>query len=369
MKKIFGILLLCVFIISCNEDKQSKLEKLEKQRDELSEKINKLKKELNSKKIIADNFIYVKAEKVQNRIFKHFIEIQGNVESDNNIFVPAQSPGVIQRIYVNRGDKVTKGQILAEQDASIILNGIEEVKTGLELATIIYEKQKRLWEKEIGSEIKYLQAKTQKESLEKKLQTLNEQYKLTKIISPIDGTIDEIAIKKGEAAAPGFGAIRVVQLTKLKVKAYLSENYITNIKKNDSVKIFIPSINKYFSTTIFAVSQVIDPDNRTFNIEISVPDNIKDIKPNMLAILTINDYTNPEALVVPVNVVQNSGGEIFLFVAKKNKKNWIAKKRIVKTGKYYNNKLEITENLNNGENVIIFGYQDLADGQIVSIVK
>jgi len=370
-KRKFLALFIIFFIISCgSRDKQAQLERLEKQKDELTEKINKLKAEIakqGSPTHLNERTAHVNIAQVNPELFKHYIEVQGKIESDNNILVPAQSTGIVKKIYVDKGNKISRGQLLAELDGAVIESSIAEIKNSLELATTIYERQQRLWNKNIGTEIEYLQAKNNKENLEKKLQTLNEQYKLTKINSPISGTVDEVFIKEGEAASASFGAIRIVQLTNLKITAALSENYILQVKKGDIVKVYIPVLQKKFNLKIDAVSQVIDPRNRTFSIEMKIPKDEKVFKPNMLAILTINDYTNPEALTIPQKIVQKTSGEQFIFVATKENDNWLAQKRNVELGKYYGDKVEIIGGLNRGEYVVIFGFQNLADGQRIAV--
>jgi membrane fusion protein (multidrug efflux system) len=308
---------------------------------------------------------------VRSRMFKHYIQVQGTVESDNNIFIPPQASGVVEKIYVKEGDKVVKGQLLAELDGAVYESNIAELENSLKLATTIFERQQRLWDKKIGSEIQYLQAKNNKEGLEKKLETVKEQYKLTKLTAPINGTVDEVRIKEGEAAAAGIGAIRIVQLSALKIKAKLSENYISQVRKGDIVDVYIPTIDLRFKQVINAVSQVIDPQNRTFDIELKIHEISNEIKPNMLAVLTINDYSNPEALTVPVNILQKTGEDFFLFVA--NNKDgsegnqWIAERRNVVPGKSQSDRFEITKGLKAGEQVVVFGYQDLADGQTLML--
>jgi len=368
--KILAILLIFILISCGRGDKQTQLAELEKQRDELNEQIERLKAEIGTQDGTVQfegKTAYVRVMEVNPGLFKHHIKVQGTIESDNNIFVPPQAPGVVRRIYVNEGDQVTKGQLLAELDGAVYEKTIAEIESGLELATTIFERQERLWNKKIGSEIAYLQAKSNKESLEKRLETVNEQYRMTKITTPISGTVDQIMIKEGEAAAAGFGAIRIVQLTDLKIEAFLSDNYISQIKKDDAVGVYIPVLEKEFELTIAAVSQVIDPKNRTFGIEIKIPGSESEIKPNMLAVLTINDYSNPEAITVPINVVQKTNGEQFLFTATKEGDKLTAHKRVVKTGKYYGEKIEITEGITQGENVVVFGFQDLADGQNIAL--
>jgi len=311
----------------------------------------------------------VKISQVEKERFQHFVQVQGTVESDNNVLIAPQSSGVVKKIYVNAGNKVTKGQLLAELDGSILESSIAEVENGLKLAETIFERQQRLWNKNIGSEIEFLQAKNNKEGLEKRLVTLKEQYKLTKIFTPLSGTVDEVLIKEGEMAVAGLGAVRVVQLSNLKIKVDLSEIYISRIKKNDLVHVKIPVIGREFDLRVDAVSQVIDPQNRTFQIEMKIPKSEIGIKPNMLSVLTINDYTNDEALIVPLNIVQETGQEQFVFVAEQINGDWIARRRSVKTGNSYIDRAEISSGIQEGEYVVTFGYQNLADGQNLAVVS
>jgi RND family efflux transporter MFP subunit len=371
--KLLTLIIVGLLFASCGKnDKVAQLEALKAERDKLNEEISKLEKEIQSdgdSETTDKKLINVKIKEIVPSVFNHYINVQGNTESDFNIFIPAENQGIVKKIYVEEGDRVKKGQLLAELDGAIYEKGIEELKTALDLATTVYERQKRLWDQQIGSEIQFLQAKNQKEGLEKKLATTMEQYQLTKITSPISGTVDEIAIKEGEAAIPGFGAIRVVQLSSLKVTAQISEAYIDDVKRKDIVTVSMPNINKSFDQQISSVSQVINPDNRTFSIEVKVPSSERDIKPNMLVELKINDYKNEDAIVVPINILQNTGEEYFAFVAEKNGKEWIARKRKVQMGKYFEDNMEVIDGLQAGDQIIVVGYQDLADGQKIQIAN
>jgi RND family efflux transporter MFP subunit len=368
--KLFIPVLIVMLISACGpRDNQSRLARLEAQREALNVEIEQLKAEIAGETVVAPKEIlaYVHAVEVQSSLFQHYIQVQGNLESDNNILIPAQFNGVVKKIHVQQGDRVDKGQLLAELDGAILESNIDELTHGLELMTTIYERQERLWKKNIGSEIEYLQAKNDKENLEKKMETLNEQYKLTKILAPINGTVDDVMIKEGEMAAAGYGTIRIVQLSRLKIRASLSENFISSVSKNYPVKVQIPVLGREMELKIDAVSQVIDPNNRTFQIEIKIPARERNLKPNMLAVVTINDYTNAEALAVPQNIVQDTGTDHFLFVAEKQNDEWIAHRRTVTLGENYADRVEILEGLDAGEFVITFGFQALADGQTVSI--
>jgi RND family efflux transporter MFP subunit len=372
-RKYLALLGTGLILAACGpRSEEAQLVRLERQRDALTEEIEILKQEIAQKArpgVKREKLMNVKISQVEKGRFQHFIRVQGIVESDNNVLIASQSSGIVKKIHVNAGNKVTKGQLLAELDGSILESSIAEVENGLKLAETIFERQQRLWDKNIGSEIEFLQAKNNKVGLERRLATLKEQYKLTKIFTPLSGTVDEILIKEGEMAAAGMGAVRVVQLSNLKIKVDLSEVYISSIEINDLVHAKIPATGREFDLSVDAVSQVIDPENRTFQIEMKVPKSEVGIKPNMLSVLTINDYTNDEALIVPLNIVQETGQEQFIFVAEQINGEWIARRRSVKTGNSYIDRAEISSGLQEGEYVVTFGYQNLAGGQKLAVVS
>ncbi|MFC2165872.1 efflux RND transporter periplasmic adaptor subunit [Acidobacteriota bacterium] len=374
MKQIQFLAILSIFLLaSCApKDKQARLQKLERQRDSLNQQIEKLRTDIageGGSEIKNERIVYVAIQQVNLSLFKHFIKVQGTVESDNNILIPAQTSGLVEKIHVAEGNTVSRGQLLAELDGAILERSIAEVENSLDLAQTIFERQERLWKKNIGSEIDYLRAKNNKGNLEKKLETLHEQHKLTKITSPISGTVDNIMIKEGEMAAAGRGTIRIVQLSQLKITASVSENYISHVHSNDIVHVAVPVIGREYDLTIDAVSQVIDPDNRTFEIEISIPSKEKDLKPNMLSVVTINDYSNPQALVVPQNIIQKTGTQKFMFAALEKDGQWTAQKRIIQAGIDNGDTIEVKEGIEEGDFIITFGFQNLADGQRISVEK
>lgn len=375
MKKCKYVVLLVTGLIlaACGPpSEEAQLARLERQREDLTQKIEKLKQEIAQKAnpgAKREKVMNVEISPVEKGIFRHFIQVQGTVESDNNVLVSPQSSGIVKKIHVQAGNRITRGQLLVELDGAILESSIAEVENGLMLANTIFERQQRLWNKNIGSEIEFLQAKNNKEGLEKRLATLEEQYKMTKIFAPLSGTVDEVLIKEGEMAVAGMGAVRIVQLSNLKIKVNLSEIYISRIEKNDLVHVYIPVVGREFDLRVNAVSQVIDPNNRTFQIEMKIPQSEVGIKPNMLSVLTINDYTNQEALVVPLNIVQETGQEQFIFVAEPIDGDWISRRRSVKTGYSYNDRTEVLSGLQEGEHVVTFGYQNLADGQKLAVVS
>jgi len=211
MKKTTILIILGAFLLTaCGpRDKQSQLQKMERQRDALNEKIEQLRAEMaqstSGRPQAREQLMYVTVSEIKPEVFQHYIKVQGAVESDNNILIPAQSSGIVKKILVDEGDRVTKGQLLAELDGAIYESSIAEMENALDLAITIFERRKRLWDKNIGSEIEFLQAKNNKENLEKRLETLHEQYQMTKITSPINGNVDDVLIKEGEMAAAGRG--------------------------------------------------------------------------------------------------------------------------------------------------------------------
>jgi RND family efflux transporter MFP subunit len=371
-RNIILLTLITLFIYACSGTPAGdieQLQKLKKQRSALDEQIRELEKKILSEGGAVDSkqkIPTVMGQRMVPDTFRHFIEARGLVESDNNIFVPALRPLVVTKILVREGDHVTKGQLLAELNNESITQTIKEIKNGLELATTMYERQKTLYEKNIGTEVQYLQAKTKMEDLKIKLKNAQTELENTKIYAPIDGIVDLIDIKKGEVAIPNKGAIRISNLSGQTVKAEISENYITSIHKGSRIKVYFPVIDLTVNAKISAVSQVINPNNRTFDIKVDLPDN-KKISPNMLAILTINDYTNTEAFVLPVNALQRDESGSYIYVARRENNRWIAGLRDVKTGKYSKDKVEITDGLTQGDVVITFGFNNISAGKPVNV--
>jgi membrane fusion protein (multidrug efflux system) len=355
----FGLLILA----SCNHpaDKKSELADLKKQRDELNMKIASIETVLSAGDTTAKNKIpMVSAVAITPGIFRNYVEIQGRIDADENISLSPQMGGAITKINVKAGDEVTRGEILAEVDNKIIQQGIAELQNSLDLAKTMYDKQKNLWDQKIGTEVQYLGAKNQKESLEKKMGTLQDQLELSRIVSPINGTVDAMDLRLGQMAAPGMPGIRVVNFDNLKVKGEVSEAFAGKIKKGDVVDIIFPDMGDSIQGKIDFAAKVISPMNRTFTVQINL-DHKKEYHPNMIAILKIVDYVNPKALVVPVNTIQHAEEGDFVIVADKNK----AHKVKVKAGHIYNGNAEITEGLKEGDKIILKGFQELNEGEEV----
>ncbi|WP_420152938.1 efflux RND transporter periplasmic adaptor subunit, partial [Siphonobacter sp.] len=302
---------------------------------------------------------------LQPSTFEHLIEVQGTVDAKNNVQVSPQASGVIKAIYVKEGDAVAVGTPLAKIDDAILRESVEETKNQLSLASTLYEKQKRLWDQQIGTEIQYLQAKNNKEALEKRIATLQVQLNQSKVTSPIAGTVDQVDGKVGMMATPGVSILRVVNLSSLKVMAKVADTYAANIRRGDAVTIKLPDLNKEMKAKLSFVATTVDPLSRTFTIEATLPPS-KELKPNMLAQVLINDVTKTNALVIDQNLIQNTENGQIVYVATSEGNRKVAKARPVKTGLSYNGKIEITEGLQAGDALITVGYQELTDGQAVS---
>lgn len=377
MKKIAIIPVIIMFLASCSSNsEQDKLKELKQQRNDLQTELEKVNQQITEfENNILDeggtltqrNITEVKISPAAVDTFNHFVSSQGEVISDNNIFVPVESPGVVNEVYVDEGDDVSKGQKIAQIDASIIKKQIDELKNGLEFATDVFQRRKRLWDKNIGSEIEYLQAKNQKEDLEKKLATTMEQLDKLTIKAPIAGTVDEVFLKEGEMAPAGFQAARILQLSDMNIKAELSESYINKIKKGN--KVVVKPINgfKEYTSEVITVAKAINDRSRTFTVEIALPGDNDQWTPNMITSLEILNYTNEQAITVPVNVIQKTQNKQFLFVAQQNGDKWVASKKWIETGLSYNNRTEIISGLKADDKVITAGYQGLSDGVEISV--
>jgi RND family efflux transporter MFP subunit len=373
MKKALLLITVIGLLASCgssetSDKKQTQLEELKKQQAELAIKIKDLEAAIAAEGKTADNTKYknVVITDAAVKSFAHYLDIQGKIDAEENITISAKMPATVTKILVKAGKQVRTGELLAELDNSAILAGIEELKTGMQLANTLYEKQKSLWDQKIGTEVQYLQAKSQKESLDKKLASLYEQLDMTKIKSPINGTIDEVILRIGQATAPGAPGIRIVNMGTLKAKAEVAEAYAGRIKEGNEVKISFPDTKKEILARVTYSGKVINAMNRSFTVEAALDAN-QDLHPNMLAVLKIADYRNDSAIVVPINTVQNSEDGQFVMVAKQNGKKFTAERRTVKQGLSYNGNVEILSGLNTGDKVITTGYQDLNQGDALLI--
>ncbi|MBK0403351.1 efflux RND transporter periplasmic adaptor subunit [Adhaeribacter sp. BT258] len=375
MKKPITILSLAIIVAfsACNSgggDKTAQLDQLKKEQAEIEAKIATLEGELKiagKGTELTEKPVPVNVLEVKPQAFKHYLEVQGKVDFNQNVMVSAKVPGVLTSVRVNRGDRVSKGQTLATIDASVLDLSIAELQSSVELARTVFNKQKNLWDQKIGTEIQYLTAKNNKESLENKLATLKEQRDQYNIKAPISGLVDEVLPKSGEAVAPGVGIIRVVNPAGTKIVADISESYAAKIRKGDEAVVFFPDLNKEIPATVRVVGTAINPNNRAFTIELGLK-NTQDVKlnPNMIAVVRINDYSQESAMVLPVNLIQKDETSSYVYVVEQQGEKKIAKRRPVTTGQSYKDKIEVLSGVSENDKVISSGYQNLNEGQPVA---
>jgi multidrug efflux pump subunit AcrA (membrane-fusion protein) len=339
------------------EAKKTQLISLNTQAEEIKTQIEALEKEIAKldTSVIARKPKLVAVETISKGDFSHFLDIQGAVESENNVAVQPGMPGVVTQVYVKEGDNVSVGQLLAEVDNRAIKESLAQIEINIDFAKTTFEKQERLWKQKIGSEIQYLQAKTQYESLQKSLSSLRAQIDMSRIKSPIAGSIDQVNIKVGEYAAPGIGgAFNVVNFNKIQL--------------GNLVKIRLNDINETIDGKISFVSKVVNTMTRTFIIEIAIGKTENNVRPNMLANISINDENLNDVISINSNLVQkDSNDNPYVLVAKGGKGNLIAQKLMIKTGAAYGDKIVIVEGLNANDQLITSGYQEVVDGQPVTL--
>jgi membrane fusion protein, multidrug efflux system len=363
-------IIILFFVFSCSYDKQTQLTKLKQQQTDIAEKISNLENELESSQkglLNPEKFKFVGLKDVKTGIFDHYIRVQGKLDGDQNAAVFAEAPGTVSAKYADVGQKVVKGQVLAQIDDQQYRSQMESLETQYKFASDMLDKQKRLWDQKIGSEVQYLQSKTTKESLERQISSLNQQVEKFKIKSPIDGTIEECNIKVGGVVSPDprSAAYRVVAFKNLKVSAEVSEAYSARVQIGDKLVVLFPDINKQIETKVDFVSKYINPVNRTFIIETKISKDIQDMKANMVAIIQINDYHSDNSILVPINVIQTDLTGSYVYVEHPKDKFNAAYKQPVVIGNTYNGVAEILKGLTVGDKIISAGYQELIDGEYI----
>lgn len=395
MQKIFTILVLAasVTLASCGAgsteansgaaaEQKAKLAELKKQKDGIDAEIAKLEAEiakLDPASAKPDNAKLVALTAVAPETFTHYIDLQGKIESENISFVtPRGGGGQVKAVYIKRGDVVKKGQLILKLDdalqrQSVIAaeQGLETLKTQLSFAKTLYQKQKNLWEQNIGTEVQLITAKNNVETLENQLKSAEEQVKLnreqlafTSIYSDVSGVAEDVNIRVGEIFA-GPGQIKIVNTSNLKVTTEVPENYIDRVNNGTKLKVTLPDINKTIEAKISVSGKIINPISRSFFIEARMP-NDKDFRPNQIAMVQIQDYTINNAITVPVNTLQNDEKGKYVMVAVKENGKMIAKKKVVIVGEFYGDKLEVKSGLQTGDMIITEGYQSLYDGQVIT---
>ncbi len=369
MKHLF-IPAFALLIAACSSpatgDKKAQLDSLKKVYSDVGEKIKVLEAEVAAMDTTSvEKIIPVAVTEAKPQLFVHYLDIQGKVDADENITISSKMPGSITKINVEAGDDVKAGQLLAETDNAAMLKGLEELKTGLSFATDVFNKQKKLWDQKIGSEIQFLTAKNTKEGLEQKLSTLNEQIEMTYIKSPINGTVDEVYFKIGQTVSPGYPAVRIVNTSSLKAKAEVAEGFAAKVKKGNEVQIAFPDLQKEITSTLSFVARAINTNTRTFTVSADLPSQ-EEFHPNMVAVLKVVDFKTDSAFVVPLNIIQNSEEGTYIMVASDENGKMVARKKVINVGHTYRGQAQILSGISAGDKIITTGFQGLNNGELIS---
>jgi len=377
MKKKYLIFLSLVLITSCGEAKKESVNLLKlkteknsliKQIDSLSEILNSV--ELNISKLDTNKRLpSVTVFNAKEKLFQHFIEVQGTVEADQSVELYPENSGSITNIYVKEGQKVYKGQTLIQIDNSVLKSSIVELETQFELAKTTFERQKRLWDQNIGSEIQFLQAKAQKEGLENSLESLKAQEKKLKISAPFSGTIDEMFAKIGGLAAPMIPAVRLVNLNQIHVESEVTETYLKYIRMGTQVELFFPSIGKNVSANVSQVGNYINPNNRSFKVRIDINNQNNELKANLLADIKINDFKET-GIVIPAKLIQKDReGKQYVYTVIKDKENYLCKKNYIKAGMTYESDAFIIEGIQKDDLIVDKGSRLIKANEMVILVQ
>ncbi len=388
MKKILTILSISLLIISCGGNDNKSIEKIIEQGD--LEALRTKRTEIVAKQqSVADQLKQIDQAiatldtvkklplvtviKAKDTVFNHYLELQGNVETKQNIVLYPEMSGILTRIYVDEGQNVRKGQLLARIDDGGLSQQLSQIEVQAQLAKTTFDRQKRLWEQKIGSEIQYLEAKTNYEAQKNAVDQIKRQLAKTTINAPFSGVIDDIITEQGSVVSAGQNQIiRIVNLNDMYIETEVPERYISNITNGKKVEVYFPVLNKTIETKVRQVGNYINPNNRSFMVEVGIPSNGGIIKPNLTAKVKINDYTNDKAILIPQSIIsENAEGDQYTYVTSdKDAENIAEAKRvIVRTGKTQGDLIEITGGINNGDAIISEGARSVKDGQKVKILN
>ena len=375
MKKLFIIVPVAALLWACGgRSAKTEVSQLMAEKDSLTaiyreagKRLKEIEKELDD--LNGDRKLtLVSTVAVSEGTFSHYFDVHGVVEANKNAQLFAETPGVIKKIYVQKGQQVGAGQLLLEIDAEIIDKNIAEVQTSLELATELYNRQEKLWKEKIGSEVQYLEAKNRKEGLENSLRTLQAQKEKAKVRAPFAGVIDEVFPKEGEMAGMQMPLFRLVNMDKVYVKCDISESYVMTIKQGTDVEVYFPSFGQTVKAKISRTGQYINPNNRTFQVEIDLMNLTQAIKPNLLATVKVKDFEQENALTIPSRLLQQStDGRDFVYVARAEGNEVKVQKVFVKAGLSHDQNTFIIEGLEAGDMLVDRGSRSIKDGQEVRI--
>ena len=374
MKKIIVITALSIAVLACSKKEddatvdqlisKKNVAELQAKKATLQADLSKIDEALAKLDVKKEEALVTTAT-LKDTVFNHYLEVQGNVNTKENIVVQPEFSGTLTALYVKAGQRVTKGQMLGKIDDAGMGQQLASIENQYALAKTTFERQKNLWDKKIGSEIQFLQAQAQMISAQKAVAQMRAQLAKTLIRAPFSGTIDDVFVERGQVVAPNpQGLMRIVNLSNMYVSTTVPETYIGKLKPGTEVAVFLTSLGKTYKGKVRQVANFINPNNRSFGIEVSVPNPDNLLRPNQVAKLKIIDYTVNNAIVVPTNVVQEDGEhQKFVYIATQvNGKTGIAKKVLVKVGKSSNNVTEILSGLAANDVIITEGVNNIAEG-------
>jgi RND family efflux transporter MFP subunit len=384
MKKILSLSLIALSLYSCG-DKSTKqvkeviatndLKQIQEKRDQVHQDYEKLAAQmatLDAAIIKLDDtkrYPLVKTLTVKDSAFTHYIEVQGNIDTKENILIYPEYSGVLTQLNVKSGQKVSKGQVLARIDDGGMSAQVAQAQAKLALDKTTFDRQQNLWNQKIGSEIQYLQTQTAYQSQQKAVKQMQAQLAKTVIRAPFSGTIDEVIIERGQVVAPGEELFRIVNLGNMYVTANVPENYLDKLKLGATVEVYLNAIGKTYKGKVRQVGTFINPNNRTFGIEIALPNPDNLLRPNQVAVLKIEDYINKNALLIPENIItENATKEKLVFVITNEKEPKVAQ-RIIQVGYTSGAMVEVKSGLKVGEIIVTDGAKSLSDGANVEIIK
>lgn len=375
MKKIIILTTLSILLIACNSSEKNQsvdaiiaskdVKAITAKKAELQLQLTQIDEALATLDVNKEVVALVSAVQLKDTTFNHYIEIQGSINTNENVLVQPEFPGNLVELNVKAGQKVSKGQVLGRTDDGGMSQQLASAENQYALAKTTFERQKNLWSQKIGSEIQYLQAQTQMVSAQKAVAQIKAQIAKTVIRAPFSGTIDEVFVEKGEVvAASPQGLMRIVNLGNMYVSTSIPETYIGKLKIGTEVDVYLTSLNKTYKGKVRQIGNFINPNNRSFGIEVSVPNPENLLRPNQVAKLKVIDYVSENAVVVPTNVIQqDSKKNSFVYtVANSNGKTGIAKKAIVKTGQSSDNVTEILSGLDSDAIIVTEGMNTISDG-------
>jgi membrane fusion protein (multidrug efflux system) len=374
MKKIILIATFSAILFSCGKKEENSnidsliasknLVSIKAKRAELQTQLTQLDNAIAELDVKKTEEALVSIETVKDTVFSHYLEVQGNINTKENLIIYPQFSGILNTLNVVAGQKVSKGQVLGTIDDGGLSQQLAQLENQLALAKTTFERQKRLWDQKIGSEIQYLQAQTNMVSQQKAVSQMKAQLAKTRVIAPFNGVIDELIAERGQVVGPGQGLMRIVNLNNMFVSTTVPESYIGKLKVGTEVNVYLASLGKSFNGKIRQVGNNINPNNRSFGIEVSVPNTDNLLRPNQVAKLKIADYTNAKAVVVPSNVIQeDADGNQYVFeVSSLKDKTGIAKKVIVKVGKTSDNFTEILSGLEPKTLIVGDGVKTVSEG-------